>query len=1253
MTASVILVEASPRQPADGAAVTVRLAGGGAKMPYHYGGEHWRAGIAALPKIITSLNWPGDDIGTGGVPQALSLDWSPARRADLDALASLYWTDAAITVRLGAEGQALPPLRLVGTVLEAPAEPGKLTLAMADPAAGLKVPFLVDRFAGTGGVEGPSEWAGRIRRRAIGRCFNILGDPIDKAHLIYCFGDPARSWQAFDAVRVRGVAAQPGELTLLAWQGSVAATFAALQAASVPNGGGVLCPSIACIKWWTEPASLCADVRGEVDGGYVETAPEIVARLVAARSAVAFAAGTVAAAKAARPMACGLFVDEDRSTVAELLDQLLGDVSLLWVLDGGQIAIRRWEWGVSVASGRSAEIKRLKVHKPVGSRKLGYRRNQHKMARGDIAAILLASDVAFGSGETLEQLKPAEPGATNSADPGSPFGNDGKTVGQTKNQIGTLQNDVDGLFNVFGSTQSAAASAAEAEQAKADALAYRNQSGGFAESASHSSDDAGQHAQDASAQAQIALARSQDSYNYSQASLGHAQAADTSAYNAEQKASAAELSSLTARVGAAQTFPSGFSPSERPSWVPEMGTPDRSTIPVFDPSYFGGAAGDYYFQTKPGETIAPASRGTFKPEPGRRYRARIEVEKTAAVTNGRPAVMYYGFTLWTAAGGYITGPVAALDLSGLALNARTIQTYDWAPAAGDVAGVGFATLRAHMNWDNGAGAGPYSDGVWRIHFLGWEDITSQKAAADSADASIQAKSDAQAARDDAGNSAGTSQYWAGQSNTHAGEADSHAQAAQGAQTAAETARDAAGNHAQTSLYWSGQAETHSGNSYNSAQTSIQQAGVATDKAAAATQSATVAANVSLRSINANPAFSNYPNASGEPDQWTGWSYDSGFVPQRVAGKNGAGFALRESANANLNQGGAQFGTGDLFYGIAGGWYVVEAEFKLLAGTLRGAGVWVNSSRWSDGSYLDQLGGINFAADPDSTGFAQGDGTNNRVYRFSKLLHAPADFQRMNLHRMTSWEGFGQRDAKTLDWYQCSIRPATQQEIRDQTVLAPLYSQVQVRSDALATVEGRLAGTHQIRILAGTSETSLEGYNDGVEQFWRFNTQKFYIVNGAGQVFALDGSQVRMKDVIIGRLQVESLAIGTEQIEPGATMDVVSGSNPTGFTGNGSAYDMITIPIHMRRTGICTVRVFGRQAYYGPSNPYFAWTIMADGQFKRAFSDSTNRCICVAFEDSFELSGGDHTIVLNVALGAGGQIGLEGGNALMTVQQSTG
>lgn len=434
MAAPVILVEATPRRASDGASVTVRLAGAGASVPYHYGKQHWRAGLTGLPKTSASLDFDGEQLGGGGVAQSMEISWAPSTKAGLAELAELYWADAPITVRVGPEGSEMPPILTTGLGLESAVNRGVLTIALADQAVDLKRPVLVDRFLGTGGLEGPTEFADSIKSRAWGRCFNVPGRQLDGANNIWVFGDPRRRWQAIDQVRDKGAITDPATMTLLAWQGTAEATFAALQATAAIEGGGVLCPSIACVKWWTPPyGDLHADIRGEIEGGYVETAPEIMARIAAARSTIPFAPGAIAAAAASRSAPFGWRIDTDSATAASEISEMLGGVSTSWLLIDGAIVFRHWDWTAPTRVARSFAVTRKSSVKPTASRKLGYRRNWAPMARGDLAAIVLSTDVLYEDGTPIEDLKPATPGATAGAPDGTSIGGavqpDGSIVG--------------------------------------------------------------------------------------------------------------------------------------------------------------------------------------------------------------------------------------------------------------------------------------------------------------------------------------------------------------------------------------------------------------------------------------------------------------------------------------------------------------------------------------------------------------------------------------------------------------------------------------------------------------------------------------------------------------------------------------------------------------------------------------------------------------------------------------------------------
>ncbi len=410
--ANVILLEVQPRNTATGARTTVRLAGGGAAFPYRYGGNDWQAGIREVPATIAQLDYTGTDLGTGAVPQALALDWAASSKAALDAVLNRHWQGAPFTIYLGPENAAgtLPPVLITGTVLRGTIADSVLQLAMADPAADLQRPILVDTFAGTGGVEGPAEWEGRVKRRAWGYCYNVEGFGIDTANNIYSFTDPARPLNAISDVRDKGAS-----ITIqatVAWAGTVAATYAALQAASVTAGQCKIAPSIGMVKMWTRPAGiLTADVNGEdnVATSNAATTPARLAQaIVAARGGPAFTGTTVADAVTLRNLSAGFLAADLQATIAQALDDILGGVSLYWVLDAaGTIRIGEWTFGASQGSFVSDHVDRVASFPPLQKRKLGYRRNNRQMAAGDLAAILTYSD-----GSTLDSLQPAQAGAT-------------------------------------------------------------------------------------------------------------------------------------------------------------------------------------------------------------------------------------------------------------------------------------------------------------------------------------------------------------------------------------------------------------------------------------------------------------------------------------------------------------------------------------------------------------------------------------------------------------------------------------------------------------------------------------------------------------------------------------------------------------------------------------------------------------------------------------------------------------------------
>lgn len=387
-----VWITAQPRNPATGAVATVRLAGGGRSAPYRHpvSGEQHRAGVVGRPRFKAALDF-GDDGWTGRtVPTTGNLDFKPAQATLLDQLGGLYWKDAALLVEVGPEGGAVSTL-LNGTVKNCAATLAGLLLEVADLSVALDKPLATAKFAGDGGIEGGEEAAGRVKRRSWGRVFNVEGRVLDKANNIYEFGDPAFKLQAISPLRDMGRSAAP-EPSIVTWQGSAAATLTALKAATCAEGSGVVAPSIACAKWWTQPTGpLTADLLGEIGAGYVETAPEIAARISGAMTGPAIT--NTAAMALLRPDPAGIHIGDSSETAAAALDRLCLGVSLLWVLlPAGTIQLREQTFSAPVETLISHSVSRKKAIAPVGTRRVGWSRSHRIHSDAEIST---AIDAAF------------------------------------------------------------------------------------------------------------------------------------------------------------------------------------------------------------------------------------------------------------------------------------------------------------------------------------------------------------------------------------------------------------------------------------------------------------------------------------------------------------------------------------------------------------------------------------------------------------------------------------------------------------------------------------------------------------------------------------------------------------------------------------------------------------------------------------------------------------------------------------------
>lgn len=393
----VIRITAQPRQLSDGSLATLRLAGGGDKSAYYFSSNHWRAGVGDIPRFSVAFGW--DDNGWNGAVRAqiANLTWSPSLKADLTAYANNYlWKDAPVTAEVGYEVDGVAPSSwaaiLTGKVQAMSAASGQMTFTIADNGATLDQPMVKSFFAGTGGVEGPAEATGREKRRSYGYVFNVEGRILDKVNNIWEFGDPSQQLQAIVEVRDIGRPASPAP-TSVAWQGSVAATFAALQAATAVAGSGVIAPSIGCVKWWTQPVGpLTADLIGA--GDYGNTATTLAKHLAIENGLTMVTVPSSVTSLMAHTANAGVHVGDDRMTVANALDRLLLGAGVMWRFTAaGVLDVMPIDIANPVATITADSIVRQKVFPPHRKRRIGYLRNERQMSPSELAAVILSGDI--------------------------------------------------------------------------------------------------------------------------------------------------------------------------------------------------------------------------------------------------------------------------------------------------------------------------------------------------------------------------------------------------------------------------------------------------------------------------------------------------------------------------------------------------------------------------------------------------------------------------------------------------------------------------------------------------------------------------------------------------------------------------------------------------------------------------------------------------------------------------------------------
>lgn len=270
--------------------------------------------------------------------------------------------------------------------------------------------------------------------------------------------------------------------------------------------------------------------------------------------------------------------------------------------------------------------------------------------------------------------------------------------------------------------------------------------------------------------------------------------------------------------------------------------------------------------------------------------------------------------------------------------------------------------------------------------------------------------------------------------------------------------------------------TESVSAATSAATAIAQSSSASTSAASAAISANLAASIGTGSLNKNSMFVDWTGAL--PTTWSPWGGGAGTSYAKVSGINGAPNALKVTSD------GAEVGVlqaGHAATSASGGEYLVlEAEIRLVSGSLVGAGLLVERFNAAGNAQTGVNVNLNFATEKDVSGVVRGAGVSGARYRFAKLVDARAvNTAQYLVYALTRWTGFGAAAPCEIEWSRASIRAATPEEIAAGTTLPAVEAQLAVTAAVAADAQTRLSSARfEVIAAAGSDPAQLLIRADG-------------------------------------------------------------------------------------------------------------------------------------------------------------------------------
>ena len=271
----IVLAELQPYDPVAATRKTLRAASANDDRVTGLNSLSWIPAISGEPAIGIRL-FKGDFDGNAS-PTAGSIDIQIDKfvRPHLEVNARKFdWSAAPVKLWAGVAGQAWPWTQVGEAIVDSfEAEGNTVALRLKANEEPFDANVLTLKYAGTGGVEGPTDLKGKDKPFLLGRCFNAEPVLIDAVNNVYQFSGYGPI-QAVSKLYERG-SEFPAPLADYA-------SYAALIAATVPSAQWATCLASGLIRLGAPAYGvITGDVDGDTQGGtWRRKTGEIILRLL-------------------------------------------------------------------------------------------------------------------------------------------------------------------------------------------------------------------------------------------------------------------------------------------------------------------------------------------------------------------------------------------------------------------------------------------------------------------------------------------------------------------------------------------------------------------------------------------------------------------------------------------------------------------------------------------------------------------------------------------------------------------------------------------------------------------------------------------------------------------------------------------------------------------------------------------------------------------------------------------------------------